>query len=54
MSIADFADTKSLELSQKIADDILFQYRDFRSDELRLLKAEVDRLFSRGGQNTLN
>ena len=54
MSIADFADTKSLELSQKIADDILFQYRDLRSDELRLLKAEVDRLFSRGGQNTLN
>ncbi len=54
MAIADFADTKALELSQKIADDILFTYRDLRSDELRLLKAEVDRLFARGGQNTMN
>ena len=54
MSIADFADTKSLELSQKIADDIIMIYKDLRNDELRLLKAEVDRLFARGGQNTLN
>ena len=54
LAIADFADAKSLELSQKIADDILTTYRDLRSDELRLLKAEVDRLFARGGQNTLN
>ena len=54
MSIADFADTKNLELSQRIADDILFIYKDLRHDELRLLKAEVDRLFSRGGHNTLN
>ena len=54
LAIADFADAKSLELSQKIADDILATYRDLRSDELRLLKAEVDRLFARGGQNTLN
>lgn len=54
MSIADFADTKSLELSQKIADDIIFTYKDLRNDELRLLKAEIDRLFSRGGQNTMN
>ena len=54
MAIADFADTKALELSQRIADDILFTYHDLRNDELRLLKAEVDRLFRRGGQNTLN
>lgn len=54
MSIADFADTKSLELSQKIADYIVFTYKDIRCDELRLLKAEIDRLFERGGQNTLN
>lgn len=54
MAIADFADTKSLELSQRIADDLLFTYKDLRSDDLRLLKAEVDRLFSRGGQNILN
>lgn len=54
MSIADFADTKSLERSQKIADDIIYTYKDLRNDELRLLKAEVDRLFSRGGQYTLN
>ena len=54
MSIADFADTKMLELSQKIADDIIFIYKDLRNDELRLLKAEVDRLFARGGQNIMN
>lgn len=54
MAIADFADTKSLELSQRIADELLFIYKDLRNDELRLLKAEVDRLFSRGGQNILN
>lgn len=54
MVIADFADTKSLELSQKIADYILFAYKDICCDELRLLKAEIDRLFERGGQNSLN
>ena len=54
LSIADFADTKALELSQRIADDILLTYHDLRNDELRLLKAEVDRLFRRGGQNILN
>jgi ATP-dependent DNA helicase RecG len=54
MSIADFADTKSLELSQKIADYIMFTYKDIRNDELRLLKGEIDRLFARGGQNSLN
>ena len=54
MAIADFADTKSLELSQKIADYILFIYKDLRNEELRLLNAEVDRLFQRGGQHTLN
>ena len=54
MSIADFADTKSLELSQKIADEIIFIYKDLRNDELRLLNAEVERLFALGGQNTLN
>ena len=43
-----------LELSQKIADDILFTYKDLRNDDLRLLKAEVDRLFARGGQNIMN
>ena len=54
LAIADFADTKSLELSQKIADEIMFRYKDLRSDELRLLNAEIDRLFSRGGHNTMN
>ena len=54
LSIADFADSKALELSQRIADDILFTYHDLRNDELRQLKAEVDRLFLRGGQNTMN
>lgn len=54
LSIADFADKKSLELSQKIADYILFVYKDLRNEELRLLKAEIDRLFERGGQNALN
>ncbi len=54
LSIADFADTKSLELSQKIVDYILFTYKDVRCDELKLLNAEIERLFERGGQNTLN
>ena len=54
LSIADFADTKSLELSQKIADYIMFTYKDIRSDELRPLKAEIDKLFEQGGHNTLN
>ncbi|HCA05518.1 MAG TPA: ATP-dependent DNA helicase RecG, partial [Ruminococcaceae bacterium] len=54
LSIADFADSKSLELSQKIADYIIAVYKDLRNDELRYLKAEVDRLFDRGGTNSLN
>ncbi|MED9970690.1 MAG: ATP-dependent DNA helicase RecG [Ruminococcus sp.] len=54
LSIADFADSKSLELSQKTADYIMYIYKDLRCDELRLLKAEVDRLFGRGGANSLN
>ncbi|MCD8025586.1 MAG: ATP-dependent DNA helicase RecG [Clostridiales bacterium] len=54
MSIADFADTKSLELSQKVADYIMFVYKNLCNDELRLLKNEVDRLFMHGGQNSLN
>ncbi len=54
MAIADFADTKSLELSQKITDYIMFVYKDIRNDELRMLKGEVDRLFEKGGSNSLN
>lgn len=54
MSIADFADTRSLELSQKISDYIMFTYKDIRNDELRLLRSEIERLFSRGGHNSLN
>lgn len=54
MAIADFADTKSLELSQKIADFIIFNYKNLYHDDLRLLKAEVQRLFSSNGQNYLN
>ena len=54
LAIADFADTKSLELSQKIVEYILFTYKDTRCDELKLLNAEIERLFERGGQNTLN
>ena len=54
LAIADLADTKSVELSQRIADYILYYYKDLRNDELRLLKAEIDRLFEQGGQQTLN
>lgn len=54
MAIADFADTKSLELSQKMADYIMFTYKDIRCDELRYLRAEIDRLFEKGGHNALN
>ncbi|MEE1218322.1 MAG: ATP-dependent DNA helicase RecG [Ruminococcus sp.] len=54
LTIADFADTKSLELSQKISDYIMFVYKDIRNKELRFLKAEIERLFERGGQNYLN
>ena len=54
LAIADFADTKSLELSQKIVDYILFTYKDLRCEELKLLNAEINRMFERGGKNTLN
>ena len=54
MSIADFADTKSLELSQKISDYIVFRYKDIRNDEIRLLFVKVERLFSKNGLNFLN
>ena len=54
LSIADFADPKSLELSQEISDYIMLTYKDLRCDELHLLKAEIDVLFNRGGQNSLN
>ena len=54
LAIADFADTKSIELSQMIADYILFTYRDLRADELRLLNSEVEQLFEQVGQNSLN
>lgn len=54
MAIADFADVASLELSQKITEFILFTYKDIRCDELRMLYAEVERLFARGGKNSLN
>ncbi len=54
LSIADFADTKSLELSQQIADYIMLTYKDIRCDELRLLKAKIDFMFERGGHNSLN
>ncbi len=54
LSIADFADTENLELSKKIVDYILFVYKDIRCDELKYLKNEIDRLFARGGQHSLN
>lgn len=54
LSIADFADTKSLELTKNIADYIMFTYKDIRCDELRYLRAEIKRLFNSNGVNTLN
>lgn len=54
LSIADFADSKSVELAQEISDYLMMIYKDIRCDELHLLKAEIDRLFSRGGHNILN
>lgn len=54
MAIADFADTKSLELSQKIAEYVMFYYKDLRNDEIRLLNAKVNRLFNSNAKNFLN
>lgn len=54
LAIADFADTKSVELSQRISDYIITEYKDLRCDELRLLNAEIERLFARGGHSMLN
>ncbi len=54
LSIADFADYKSVELSREMADYIMDVYCDLRNEELHLLKAKVDRLFDNGGQNSLN
>lgn len=54
MAIADFADTKSIELSQKIADYIFFYYKDLRNDQLKLLSKKIERLFEGDGLNILN
>ncbi len=54
LSISSLADTRNLELSQKIADYILMYY-DFEHDDMyRGLRGEISRLFKSTGDETLN
>lgn len=54
LNISSFADTKSLELSQKIADYVMEHSHCLLDDEYRGLKSKISRLFVNTGNNTLN
>lgn len=54
LNISSFADTKSLELSQKIADYVMEHSHYLLDDEYRGLKSKISRLFVNTGNNTLN
>lgn len=54
LSIADFADTKSLEISSQMAEFILQNRSNFSEKELKCLNSALKRLFREGGANSLN
>jgi len=54
LKIADFSDTKSLNLSQQIADYIISTSDYLFDDEYRGLRGEISRLFANTGNSTLN
>lgn len=54
LSIADFADTKSLETSSQMAEFILLNRGNFSEKERKGLNSALKRLFREGGVNILN
>ena len=54
LSISSLADTKNLELSQKIADFVVKDSNNLLDDRYRGLKAEINRLFSSVSDESLN
>ena len=54
LNISSFADTKSLELSQKIADYVMADSHNLLDDNYRGLKSKISRLFVNTGNSTLN
>lgn len=54
LSISSLADTRNLELSQKIADYVILDSQNLLDDRYRGLKSEVKRLFNTIGEESLN
>ncbi len=54
LSISSLADTRNLDLSQKIADYVILDSNNLLDDRYRALKAEITRLFKTTGDETLN
>lgn len=54
LSISSLADTRNLELSQKMADFIVSDSQNLTDDRYRALKGEITRLFKTTGDETLN
>ena len=54
LSISSLADTRNLDLSQKIADYVIKDSNNLTDDRYRALKGEINRLFKSTGDETLN
>lgn len=54
LSISSLADTRSLDLSQKIADYVMRDSNNLTDDRYRALSGEIKRLFKSTGDETLN
>ena len=54
LSISSLADTRNLDLSQKIADYVIKDSNNLTDDRYRALKGEITRLFKSTGDETLN
>ena len=54
LSISSLADTRNLDLSQKIADYVIKDSNNLTDDCYRALKGEITRLFKSTGDETLN
>lgn len=54
LNISDLADTKSVELSQKIADFVIRDSNNLYDDRYRGLRSEIDRLFATATNGAMN
>ena len=54
LNISSLADTRNLEISQKIADYVIEDSNFLYDDRYRALNAEIKRLFLQTGEETLN